>query len=53
MQLRQKHFVCSKGWGLSPDLIFDQIEDPILWDCGTVNFQNTLNETSLCWKVYY
>jgi hypothetical protein len=35
------------GWRLSPDLIFDQIEDPVQRDCGADNFQFAENEMVL------
>ncbi|MGD0038703.1 MAG: hypothetical protein ABSC53_15565, partial [Bacteroidota bacterium] len=34
------------GLALSPDSIFDRIQDPVQRDCGADKFRNTLNRRS-------
>jgi hypothetical protein len=38
-------FLRPNGPALSPDSIFDRIEDPVQRDCGADNFQVAENET--------
>ena len=41
------------GPALSPDLIFDQIEDSVKRDCGADNIRNATNEMSSRYQLNY